>query len=141
MELYFDEANPRYLIGDKIRIHRITLELIANALNFTNQGHVKLSALLAKRNEREVILKLIVEDTGIGIPKDKQHEIYVQFKRLTPSYQGIYKGVGLGLSVVKQFIDELDGEIYVESENREGSRFTCVIPLQEALLEEVFWHG
>nr|HAT8713832.1 response regulator [Legionella jordanis] len=138
LELYFDEANPRYLIGDKIRIHRITLELIANALNFTNQGHVKLSALLAKRNEREVILKLIVEDTGIGIPKDKQHEIYVQFKRLTPSYQGIYKGVGLGLSVVKQFIDELDGEIYVESENREGSRFTCVIPLQEALLEEDF---
>ena len=81
-----------------------------------------------------MVIVLTVEDTGIGIPKEKQQDIYVQFKRLTPSYKGIYKGIGLGLSVVKQFIHELDAEIYVESEVQKGSRFTCIIPLQEPLL-------
>ncbi len=134
--LDIDPTLPQYVIGDKVRLHRVALELIANALNFTDTGFVKLTALLAKRHEGKLVLKLVVEDSGIGIPKDKQHEIYVQFKRLTPSYQGIYKGAGLGLAVVKQFIDELDGEIYVESEVRSGTCFTCIIPLQEPLLDD-----
>ncbi|WP_242602127.1 response regulator [Legionella nagasakiensis] len=138
LSLDVDAAIPTYVLGDKVRFHRIALELIANALNFTDIGFVKLSVKLAKRHHRELILKLVVEDSGIGIPKDKQQEIYVQFKRLTPSYQGIYKGAGLGLSVVKQFIDELDGEIYVESKPKKGTRFTCIIPLQESLLNDDF---
>ncbi len=72
----------------------------------------------------------------MGIPKDKQQEIYLQFKRLIPSYQGIYKGTGLGLYVVKQFVDELEGEIYVKSELHKGTCFTCLIPLQEPLLDD-----
>lgn len=134
--LDFDEAIPPYLIGDNIRIHRIVLELLANALNFTDSGFVKLSAQLASQKNREIIIKLIVEDSGMGIPKDKQQEIFLQFKRLTPSYKGIYKGAGLGLAVIKQFIDDLDGEIYVDSELQKGSIFTCVIPLKVSLLED-----
>lgn len=136
LSLEFDPMIPHFLIGDNVRVHRIVLELIANALNFTDFGFVKLIAKLAKRNHREVIIQLIVEDSGIGIPEDKQQEIYVQFKRLTPSYRGIYQGAGLGLSVVKQFVDELGGEIYVESEPRKGSRFIVIIPLQESLLDD-----
>jgi len=138
LTLDFDATIPRYVIGDKIRLHRVFLELIANALNFTDSGFVKLTALLAQRNHRELIIKFRVEDSGMGIPKDKQQEIYIQFKRLTPSYQGIYKGAGLGLSVVKQFIDELQGEIYLESEAKKGARFTCLLPLQEPLLNDAF---
>lgn len=136
LSLDLDQAIPKYVIGDKVRLHRIVLELIANALNFTDAGFVKLSVHLGKRSEGKLILKFIVEDSGIGIPKDKQQEVYVQFKRLTPSYQGIYQGAGLGLSVVKQFIDELNGEIYVESEVKRGTLFTCIIPLQEPLLDD-----
>lgn len=132
----FDESIPKYLIGDSVRIHRIILELIANALNFTDSGFVKLTAKLASRNNREIIIKFIIQDSGIGIPKDKQQEVFLHFKRLTPSYKGIYKGAGLGLSVIKQFIDDLDGEIYVESELQKGSTFTCVIPLKVSLLED-----
>ncbi len=132
----FDQEIPKYLIGDPVRIHRILLELIANSLNFTDSGFVKLTAKLAKRENREVIIKLVVEDSGIGIPKDKQQEIFLQFKRLTPSYKGIYKGAGLGLAVIKQFIDELDGEIYVESTVTKGTTFTCIIPLKTALLDD-----
>lgn len=136
LTLNLDKSIPKYVIGDKVRLHRVALELVANALNFTDNGFVTLNALLAKKDEGKLVLKLIVEDSGIGIPKDKQQEIYVQFKRLTPSYQGIYKGAGLGLSVVKQFVDELGGEIYVDSEVRCGTTFTCLIPLQEPLLDD-----
>ncbi|KTD54297.1 sensory histidine-kinase / response regulator [Legionella sainthelensi] len=136
LSLDFDKNIPKYLIGDNIRIHRIILELLTNSLNFTDSGFVKLTALLAKQEGREVILKFIVEDTGIGIPQDKQQEIFLQFKKLTPSYKGIYTGAGLGLAVIKQFVDELDGEIYVKSTVSKGTTFTCIIPLKVALLEE-----
>lgn len=136
LNLEMDKNLPCYAIGDKIRLHRIALELVGNALNFTNNGHVTLNIKLAKQENRNLVIKMTVTDSGIGIPKDKQQDIYVQFKRLTPSYQGIYKGAGLGLYVVKQFIDELNGEIYVESEPHKGTCFTCVIPLQAALLDD-----
>ncbi|RAP34561.1 hybrid sensor histidine kinase/response regulator [Legionella quinlivanii] len=136
LRLHYDPKMPIYFIGDKIRIHRIVLELVANALNFTDTGFVSLSVTLARQSGRDIIAQIVVEDSGMGIPKEKQQEIYLQFKRLTPSYQGIYKGAGLGLSVVKQFIDELEGEIYVTSEPRKGSRFTCLIPLKESLIAD-----
>lgn len=136
LSMNFDTAIPLYLIGDPVRIHRILLELVANSLNFTDTGYVRLSAELAKKENREVVIKLIVEDSGMGIPKDKQQEIFLQFKRLTPSYKGIYKGAGLGLAVIKQFIDELEGEIYVESSIAKGTKFTCIVPLKTALLED-----
>ena len=84
----FDKEIPQYLIGDSVRIHRIVLELLANALNFTDSGSVKLTVTLASRQNREIIIKLMVQDSGMGIPKDKQQEIFLHFKRLTPSYKG-----------------------------------------------------
>ncbi|WP_298623287.1 response regulator [uncultured Legionella sp.] len=136
LSLSLDEKLPRFVIGDKIRLHRIALELVGNALNFTDNGHVSVNAVLAQQENRELVIQLTVADSGMGIPKEKQQEIYLQFKRLTPSYQGIYKGAGLGLYVVKQFIDELGGEIYVESEPRKGTVFTCLIPMQVSLLND-----
>jgi two-component system aerobic respiration control sensor histidine kinase ArcB len=138
LSLDLDGSLPTFVIGDKVRIHRIVLELISNALNFTDKGFVKLSVALSKRSKERLILKLIVEDSGIDIPKEKQQDIYVQFKRLTPSYQGIYKGAGLGLYIIKNFIDDLGGEMYVESEPGKGSRFTCLISLKEPLIDDDF---
>lgn len=136
LSLSIDKKVPRYVIGDKIRVHRIVLELIGNALNFTNQGFVNVTVDLAKKEHRHLVIRIIVTDSGMGIPEDKQQEIYLQFKRLTPSYQGIYKGSGLGLYVVKQFMEELEGEIYVDSEPQKGTVFTCLIPVQEPLLHD-----
>lgn len=130
-----DPELPHFVIGDRVRIHRIVLELVGNALNFTDSGHVTIHASQAKKEQQSLILQLTVTDTGMGIPKDKQQDIYVQFKRLTPSYQGIYEGAGLGLYVIKQFINELGGEIYVDSEPHKGTVFTCLIPLQIPLLD------
>jgi two-component system aerobic respiration control sensor histidine kinase ArcB len=138
LELLFecDENIPDYLLGDPVRMQRIVLELITNALNFTDKGYVKLSACLAKDNESDAVIKIVVEDTGIGIEKEKQQEIYLQFKRLTPSYEGIYKGFGLGLSIAKQFINDMEGELYVESKVGSGSIFTFVIKLKKPLLAD-----
>lgn len=130
-----DSQLPHFVIGDRVRLHRIVLELVGNALNFTDFGHVTIHAEQAKKEQQSLVLQLTVTDTGMGIPKEKQQDIYVQFKRLTPSYQGIYKGSGLGLYIVKQFVDELGGEIYVDSEPHKGTVFTCLIPLQIPLLD------
>jgi PAS domain S-box-containing protein len=138
LELLFDydPTIPQHLIGDPTRLHRIALELITNALNFTEKGHVRLSVQLAKDNKEDAIVKIVVEDTGIGIESAKQQELYVRFKRFAPSYEGISKGFGLGLYVIKQFIDDLQGELYVESQVGVGSKFTAIIKLRKSLLDE-----
>lgn len=76
-------------------------------------------------------------DSGIGIDSDQQQDVFTRFKRLMPAYEGIYPGAGLGLSIIKQLIDDVDGEIYVESTPQQGSTFTCVIPLKAALLDDI----
>jgi len=136
--LDFNENIPKNLIGDPIRIYRIMLELVTNSLKFTENGHVIISAKLGKKEGRDVVIQVFVEDTGIGISVEKQQELFVRFKRFTPSYQGIYKGAGLGLSIVKQFIDDLGGEIYVNSRLDKGTTFVCIIPLKEPLLNNNF---
>ena len=133
-----DPNIPRYVIGDAVRLHRIILELVANALNFTDEGFVKISVQLTRREERNLVIKICVEDSGIGMAEDKQNEIFVQFKRLTPSFRGIYKGAGLGLTIVNKFIAEVNGEIYVQSELQKGTKFTCLIPLRESLTDDEF---
>ncbi|MDQ8039978.1 MAG: ATP-binding protein [Rickettsiella sp.] len=132
----YDKTIPNYLMGDPIRVQRILLELVTNALKFTDEGEIKVIARLMKNKLRldQVIVKLSVSDTGMGIPLSKHNEVYTRFKRLTPSYKGIYPGTGLGLSVVKQFIDDLGGEIHLISKPNQGSTFTCLIPFQASLL-------
>ena len=138
MNFHFDEAIPKYLIGDPLRIYRIILELLSNALKFTSEGQVNIYAqwLRKESDTRHHTIQIVIEDTGIGIAEDKQQELFVRFKRLTPSYQGIYKGTGLGLSIAKQFLDELEAEIYIESALGKGTRLTCAFDFREALLTE-----
>lgn len=136
LSLNWDNTLPHYVIGDKVRVHRIILELIANALNFTDFGEVHVLVRCAKKSNRNIIIEFRIKDTGIGIPQDKQKDLYVQFNRLSPAFQSHYKGIGLGLSVVKQFIEELEGEIYVESKPQEGTCFICIVPFKVPLIND-----
>ena len=86
------------------------------------------------KRQKNLVLQIEVEDTGLGIPLEKQSELFIRFKHLSSSYQGIYKGSGLGLSIVKQFIDELEGEIDYRGGYGKGGRFVCLIPLRRSLL-------
>ena len=139
LALTFDCAPnvPTIIISDESRIYRILLNLIGNAIKFTKKGFVKVSLSIAKKvDKRNIILKLIVADSGIGIPKDKQFAVYERFNRGTASNRGIYAGMGLGLTIVKQFVDELEGEIDLVSAVDRGTTFTCLIPIQLPVLKK-----
>ena len=126
---------PLKLIGDVYRIKRILVNLIGNAIKFTERGHIRVSMSRERQSgDRHVVLRLQVEDTGIGIPPDKQDAIYEKFSKVNPSNQGVYKGTGLGLRSVKQYIQDLDGDIYLSSTPNEGSTFILDFPLKTPLV-------
>ncbi|MGD9152038.1 MAG: ATP-binding protein [Gammaproteobacteria bacterium] len=127
----YDSSVPEIVIGDEQRIFRVLLNLVGNAVKFTKKGHITVYAKVSKViGQQNIMLQLIVEDTGIGIPKNKIKDIYERFVRGTPSNQGIYEGSGLGLSVVKRFIEDMSGEINAESVVNKGTKFTCNIPVK-----------
>lgn len=122
---------PKIVVGDRFRIHRALLNLVNNAIKFTHEGYVKVSVRLAGQTRTgEVVLKISVEDTGLGIDKKNHEKIFDKFTRCDPSNKGIYKGTGLGLWVVKQFLNDLKGNISLQSEIGKGSIFTCEIPFK-----------
>lgn len=124
---------PAYLHGFCNYLDRCLLNLISNALKFTEKGWVKITIKLLNVNSYhlgdQINLEIAVEDTGIGIPKDKFKVIFEHFSRLTSSYQGLYKGAGLGLYTVQQYVAAMAGEeVKVESEVGKGSRFILKLP-------------
>ncbi|WP_267256346.1 ATP-binding protein [Coxiella endosymbiont of Ornithodoros maritimus] len=125
-----------YLIGDRYRLHRILINLLSNAIKFTVQGYVKLKVNLVRKTGKFVIVRFIVEDTGIGIPKEKQEYIFEKFSRLSLSNKGFYKGIGLGLRIVKQFMHEMEGEIDLISEYEKGTQFICTISFKLPLSDD-----
>lgn len=129
-----DDKLPNILIGDEYRLKRVILNLVSNAIKFTEKGEILLAVELARIETSHLILKIIIKDSGIGIPKDKQDIVYEAFTRVTPSNQGKYGGVGLGLRIVKRFIEEMGGEIDLISEIGKGSTFICTLPFKLPLL-------
>lgn len=132
-----DHNISKNLIGNRDKLHRILINLFDNALKFTSKGTIIISTKVVKMLEYpKVIIELTVEDTGIGIPDDKYEAIFDRFTRLSPSGSNMYKGLGLGLWMVKQFAKDINGEIYVTSTVGIGSKFKCVFPCRIAFLEK-----
>jgi two-component system, OmpR family, aerobic respiration control sensor histidine kinase ArcB len=136
LNLIYPEHIPRRFKSMPSLIQRILLNLISNALKFTSHGGVTLwvsrdNEILTSQPE-DFPLLLIVEDTGIGIPESKYDAVFEEFHRLNPSYQGQYRGSGLGLSIVKNFVEHLGGKIWVTSEPGKGSRFFVRLPMPMA---------
>lgn len=134
LKQYCDPNLPQAVIGDRHRLYRVLINLAGNAIKFTPEGEISIEFKLAKIEPKRVIAQFIVRDTGIGIPEDKQQYIYEKFARLTPSNKGIYKGIGLGLRIVKQFVQEMDGEVEINSEINKGTAFICTIPFNLPIL-------
>lgn len=132
LELVFSYPSiiPEYVVSDVNRMRRIITNLINNAIKFTHQGHVMVCVELLRQEHDLVWLQIIVEDTGIGIAKENFEFIFGSFNRVDPSYRGRYKGSGFGLTIVKQFVEDLGGRIYLNSELDHGSRFYANIPFK-----------
>ena len=116
---------PAALLGPTSRVRQILVNLLNNALKFTHDGEVRV--ILSYSEGR---LKLEVRDTGVGIPEEKQEDIYAAFSQLDSSASRRYPGAGLGLSIVRQLVSLMDGEISLDSRVDEGTTFSVWLPLE-----------
>lgn len=127
---------PENVYGDRQRLERILQNLLGNAIKFTERGSIKLLVEEVQKNSDVVLVSFIISDTGIGISKERQQGIFDQFSRVAPSHSSKYEGSGLGLSIVKQFTQEMGGDIVVESTGGKGSTFTFCIPFKLKAVEQ-----
>ncbi|RZJ30186.1 MAG: response regulator [Flavobacterium sp.] len=119
-----DQSIPDNLIGDPTKLSQIFINLINNALKFTQNGEVKVIAKLMELDEESSSIYFKIVDTGIGIPEDKQETIFDSFSQGSIEINRKYGGTGLGLNIVKKLIDILGGQIRLESKVGKGSTFS-----------------
>jgi len=130
LELLFDPAHdvPEHLVGDPLRLGQVLLNLVGNAIKFTEKGEVTVTVDLLERLETSVLLRFEVRDTGIGMNAEQQASLFNAFTQADSSTTRKYGGTGLGLSICKRIVDLLGGRISVSSEPGVGSRFTFELP-------------
>lgn len=114
---------PEVLIGDASRLRQVVTNLVGNAIKFTADGEIVISAELNSRSDETVCLHFRVRDTGVGIPEEKQGLIFHAFEQADPSTTRVYGGTGLGLAISSKIIQMMGGKIWVESEVGKGSTF------------------
>jgi signal transduction histidine kinase/ligand-binding sensor domain-containing protein/CheY-like chemotaxis protein len=120
---YLEPDVPEVLIGDPVRLMQVIVNLIGNAIKFTNRGEIVVAVAKQKQVGGQLHLRFTVTDTGIGIPLEKQHAIFHAFTQVDGSSTRKYGGTGLGLSISSQLVAMMGGTISVESEVGRGSSF------------------
>jgi signal transduction histidine kinase/CheY-like chemotaxis protein len=120
---------PASIIGDPVRLRQIIINLLGNALKFTEHGEVALLVETLSRNQECALLHFIVRDTGIGIPAEKQTIIFEAFAQADGSTARRFGGTGLGLTISSSLVQLMQGRIWVESEAGSGSAFHFTVPV------------
>ena len=124
----YDSSIPKVLVGDPVRLHQIILNLVSNAVKFTNEGQITVSVRLLNQDEEKVMVEFSITDTGIGIAKEKIAHIFENFQQATSETSRLYGGTGLGLAIAKQLVESQGGIITVKSKLKKGSTFSFVLP-------------
>lgn len=134
LELLFDtNVEEKIMLCDPDKIERIMLNLLSNAIKFTKPGDsIKVNLI-----EKEDIIEVSVMDTGVGIPEDKLNNIFERFAQVNETFVKEYEGSGIGLSLVKSFVEIHGGQIYAKSTLGKGSEFIFTIPVRSATYEQV----
>ncbi len=123
----FDETMPKLIVGDMVRVRQIFVNILTNAVKYTNEGSVTAS-LTGKRVGDVIMLKFTVADTGIGMTPENVAKLFDKFERFDMKQNRTIEGTGLGMAITKQLLDLMNGKIEVESEYGKGSTFTITIP-------------
>ncbi|MET3112973.1 PAS domain S-box-containing protein [Pedobacter sp. CG_S7] len=124
LKLSFGEGIPERLLGDKTRLYQILMNLLGNAIKFTQNGLIELFVTLDVEREQNVVLFFEIKDSGIGIPADKQQYIFESFTQAKSDISRKYGGTGLGLAITKKLLQLYGSEIVVESSEGKGSAFS-----------------
>lgn len=127
---YLEEGVPRRLLGDEIRLRQILINLLGNAVKFTEKGDVSLSVSSSATDNEKHELHFSVKDSGIGISKESQSKLFQSFTQVDSSTTRSYGGTGLGLAISKRFVEMMGGKIWIESELGLGSTFHFTIVLK-----------
>ncbi len=130
LRYHLHEDGNKIFIGDPVRLNQILLNLVNNAIKFTNHGYITVNCNVKKKDVKKYLLEFEVRDTGIGIPKDKLKTIFESFSQADASVTRKYGGTGLGLTIVKQLVELQNGSIQVTSNEGFGSTFTFTIPYE-----------
>ncbi len=150
LKIFTDIAEdvPTKLIGDGLRIKQIFINLLGNAIKFTGKGTVSARIKLKEKTDEFISICASVEDTGIGIPKSELVSIFKRYSQIGDSSDKKHSGTGLGLTISKEFISMMGGEISVESEEKKGTKFIFSInlkpqkkleqPLEENNMKNIF---
>jgi PAS domain S-box-containing protein len=123
----YDNRIPAVLVGDPVRLHQIILNLVSNAVKFTNKGKITVSVQLLNEDEEQATIEFSVADTGIGIAENKIDRIFENFQQASSGTSRLYGGTGLGLAIVKQLVEPQGGKIEVKSKIDEGSTFSFTL--------------
>ena len=121
---------PLYLIGDSTRVRQIIVNLISNAVKFTEKGEIKIETKPVSVDNKSAVIYMSITDTGIGIPKDKQDYLFRHFSQINASHSSRFGGTGLGLVICKEFVNMMGGDIGVKSDEGLGSKFYFTIKLK-----------
>ncbi len=127
----YDIDIPGVLMGDAMRLHQIFINLISNAVKFTNEGKITVCARLLSEDAEHATIEFSVTDTGIGISKEKLGQVFENFQQATSGTSRLYGGTGLGLAIVKQLVELQGGTITVKSEVDKGSTFSFNLNFQK----------
>jgi len=128
--IHRDLQVPDSLVGDPLRLGQVLINLVGNAIKFTEQGEVTVSVKIEQIADEQIWLCFSVDDTGIGIPEDKIEDLFSSFTQLDDSTTRRYGGSGLGLSISQQLVRLMGGEMRVESTVGKGSCFCFNLPFQ-----------
>lgn len=128
------EDIPRQLYGDEGRIRQILINIINNAVKFTKEGYVRLDVSGRYKDEENIALQFVVEDTGIGIKEEDIAVIFEAFRQLDMNRNRKTEGTGLGLAITKQLVTLMDGDIQLESEYGKGTRF--IIRIKQRVVDK-----
>ncbi|HLO74521.1 MAG TPA: ATP-binding protein [Flavobacterium sp.] len=124
-----DSNIPEVVIGDKIRLSQIFINLISNSLKFTTNGYVTVKASLVEKTGNKTQIKFQVIDNGIGIAKKDQEKVFEKFVQVVRK-EDDYQGTGLGLTIVKKMVELFKGTITLESEVNKGTTVTFILPFE-----------
>ncbi len=128
---WIDEKIPQVVVVDATRLRQVLVNLVSNAVKFTEHGEIYINVSKVSEKDGKVELLFSVQDTGIGIPSDRIHKLFRPFSQIDSSSTRKYGGSGLGLAICARAVALLDGHIWVESKSTEGSTFRFTINVSE----------